>query len=108
MMRYHSLSPVEWLKSIENNYLHFGDFDPAGIAIYCNEYLSRLGEDRCRFWIPSEIVSLMNAHGRPELFDRQHHLWPPRISFRQPELKELVDLITKQGKGFEQEQLLNS
>ncbi len=108
VMRYHSLSPVEWLKTIENHYLHFGDFDPAGIAIYCNEYLSRLGEERCRFWVPPEIVSLMNAHGRPDLFDRQHQLWPPRIPFKQAELRNLVALITQQGKGFEQEQVLNS
>ena len=29
---------IKWMKSIPNNYLHFGDFDIAGIGIYINEY----------------------------------------------------------------------
>ncbi|MEE9367723.1 MAG: hypothetical protein V3V05_02550 [Pontiella sp.] len=106
VLRYHSNSPVEWLLNIENNYLHFGDFDPAGIAIYCNEYLSRLGEARCNFWVPPEIEKLMTIHGQVELFDRQEHLWPLKVKIQQQELCDLIDLITRLGKGFEQEHLL--
>ena len=28
---------LKWLQSIPNSYLHFGDFDLAGIGIYLNE-----------------------------------------------------------------------
>ena len=105
VLRYHSNSPVEWIQSIENSYLHFGDFDPAGIAIYCNEYLNRIGEDRCSFWIPPNVEELMAIHGQTELYDRQEYLLPPKGNLLQIELRSLINLIVRQGKGFEQEQL---
>ncbi|MDF7809203.1 hypothetical protein P4E94_17295 [Pontiellaceae bacterium B12219] len=107
VMRYHSLSPVEWLKSVENHYLHFGDFDPAGIAIYCNEYLARLGERRCRFFVPEQIEKILEQKGSGELFDQQAHLWPPKQGVDQPDLQGLVRLISRTGKGAEQELLLS-
>jgi hypothetical protein len=105
VLRYYGNSSVEWLQTIVNPYLHFGDFDPAGISIYCSEYLRRLGEQRCRFWVPNNIEKLMEAHGLAELFEQQKHLWPPKTAFQQRELKDLVNLISKHGKGLEQEQL---
>lgn len=105
VLRYHSNSPVEWLQTVDNPYLHFGDFDPAGIAIYYNEYLNRLGEKRCSFWIPPNIEKLIGIHGQAELYDRQEHLLPPTGNIQQMELRDLIDLIMRQGKGFEQEQL---
>lgn len=92
-------------RPMKNPYLHFGDFDPAGIAIYCNEYLSVLGEDRCRFFVPDEIEALF-AHGDTALYDRQAHLWPPKMHIRQRELLNLISLINRTGKGCEQELLL--
>jgi hypothetical protein len=106
VLRYYGKSSVEWLQTVENSYLHFGDFDPAGISIYCTEYLSNLGEERCRFFVPDGIEGLLETHGLPELFDRQVHLWPPKAEIRQVELLELIDLINQFGKGLEQEQLL--
>ncbi len=105
VLRYHSNSPVEWIQTIDNSYLHFGDFDPAGIAIYYNEYLKRLGEKRCRFWVPPNIAELIDIHGQAELYDRQEHLLPPIGNIQQLELRDLINLITQQGKGLEQEQL---
>ena len=105
VLRYHSNSPVQWLETIDNHYLHFGDFDPAGISIYCNEYLSRLGETRCRFFVPSGVEALIKG-GHPELFDRQEHQWPPSAEIQQPELLSLIASISRWGRGAEQEQLL--
>lgn len=107
VMRYHSLSPVEWLKSIANHYLHFGDFDPAGIAIYCNEYLARLGGRRCRFFVPEQIEKILEQKGSRELFDQQAHLWPPKQDVDQSDFQGLVQLISRTGKGAEQELLLS-
>lgn len=106
VMRYHSLSPVKWLQSSQNHYLHFGDFDPAGIAIYCNEYLSRLGSDRCRFFVPSGIEAMIKENGQIELYDRQQQQWPPKVKIMQPELAALIAVIDQCGKGLEQEWLL--
>ncbi|MCA6071324.1 MAG: hypothetical protein LE168_02900 [Endomicrobium sp.] len=45
---------IKWLQSIPNNYLHFGDFDFAGIGIYLNEYKKYL-TDKAMFLIPENI-----------------------------------------------------
>jgi len=105
VLRYHSNRLIHWLESISNPYLHFGDFDPAGIAIYCNEYLSRLGNDRCRFFVPDGIEELIES-GDPALFDHQSHLWPPKVEIDQPDLIELIGTISRHAKGCEQETLL--
>lgn len=105
VLRYYSNRLTHWLKTIGNPYLHFGDFDPAGISIYCNEYLSVLGKDRCRFFVPEGIEKLV-ADGDTGLFDRQAHQWPPKAEIHQPELLELISLINRYAKGCEQEKLL--
>lgn len=105
VMRYLSKSPVDWLKSIPNPYLHFGDFDPAGIAIYHHEFLKPLGEKRCRFFVPNEIGNLLKK-GDPTLYDKQIHQLPFSTHFKQLDLQRLVEEIRRNGKGIEQEQLL--
>lgn len=104
VLRYYGKSAVRWLKRIPNNYLHFGDFDPAGIAIYCNEFLAELGEERCRFFVPSNMESLIKI-GQTSLFDQQQQGWPPRCEINQPKLVKLIELINRYGKGAEQELL---
>ncbi|QBG48883.1 hypothetical protein EGM51_16295 [Verrucomicrobia bacterium S94] len=106
VLRYHSNSPVEWLKSIPNDYLHFGDFDPAGIAIYCNEYRFVLGEKRCRFLVPDGIGEQIRKYGDSALFDRQRQLWPPKQPGEERALAELIATMEQCGKGLEQEWLL--
>lgn len=105
VLRYHSNRLISWLKAIDNPYLHFGDFDPAGIAIYCNEYLPVLGNSRCSFFVPDGIEQLI-ANGDPELFDQQAHLWPPKAEIQQRELLTLIGAVSRYGKGCEQEKLL--
>jgi hypothetical protein len=106
VLKYHSHSPVQWLETVANPYLHFGDFDPAGIAIYCNEYLRRLGAERCRFFVPDGIEMRIEKQGDPGLYNQQAHLWPPSIKIVQPDLQRVVHCISQFGKGLEQEQLL--
>jgi hypothetical protein len=107
VLRFYSNRLLDWLESIENPYLHFGDFDPAGISIYCHEFLARLGAERCRFFVPSTVERLLDQ-GQTALFDRQQQGWPPRCELAQPELVGLIKLINQKGKGAEQELLLAS
>ena len=59
-----------WLKNIPNDYLHFGDFDLAGMHIYETEFFKFLG-NRSSFFIPTDIeVSLSN--GSTERYDTQY------------------------------------
>ena len=53
---------LKWLKSIPNNYLHFGDFDFAGIGIYLNGYKKYISE-KATFFIPNEIENLIIQFG---------------------------------------------
>ena len=43
-----------WLKMIPNRYIHFGDFDLAGVSIFLSEFYSELGE-RAEFYIPADV-----------------------------------------------------
>ncbi|MEI6892186.1 MAG: hypothetical protein V5783_08455 [Pontiella sp.] len=104
VLRYYGKSSVRWLKSIPNNYLHFGDFDPAGIAIYRTEFWSALGDGRCRFFVPEGIETLIQS-GDPDLYDRQRHLWPAE-DVSQADLAMLLHWIQRYGRGAEQESLL--
>lgn len=106
VLRFYSNRLLDWLVSVQNPYLHFGDFDPAGIAIYANEYVPALGHDRCRFFVPEQMETLVEQHGDPALFDCQRHLWPPRAGFQQRDLVRLIEIISRHGKGLEQEFLL--
>jgi len=105
VMRYHSSSPAKWLQTISNSYLHFGDFDPAGIAIYCNEYLKHLNPARSTFFIPSNIEEIIK-NGQVELYDNQRQYLPALKDVLQKSLRELIHLVEKHGKGAEQERLL--
>lgn len=59
-----------WLKNIPNDYLHFGDFDLAGMHIYETEFFKFLG-NRSSFFIPTDIeVRLSN--GSIERYDTQY------------------------------------
>lgn len=106
IMRYLSSSPNRWLQSITNNYLHFGDFDPAGLHIYIREYRNQLPIFRCSFFIPPNIEKLIDQFGVPSLYDQQIHLLKNVDSQLYPEVEWLIDLLNKHRKGMEQERLL--
>lgn len=97
---------IRWLKSIPNNYLHFGDFDFAGIGIYLNEYKKHLN-DKAQFFVPEYIEDLIKSHGNKSLYNNQ------KINFNQENINEqnlqnLIDLIHKHKKGLEQEVLIQA
>ena len=59
-----------WLQIIPNRYIHFGDFDLAGINIFLTEYNAYLG-DRSSFLIPSDIERRL-AKGTIERYNDQY------------------------------------
>ena len=106
IMRYLSSSPNKWLQTITNNYLHFGDFDPAGLNIYIQEYRKQLPASRCNYFIPTNIDLLIKQYGLTSLYDQQIHLCK-NINFQSyPEINALYGLMKKYRKGLEQERLL--
>lgn len=91
---------IKWMHSIPNNYLHFGDFDFAGIGIYLNEYKKHLSE-KATLFVPKNIRSDLRK-GNRERYDKQ------RINFeteniQEPKVLDLIELIKKEKKGLDQE-----
>jgi hypothetical protein len=92
---------IKWMKTIPNNYLHFGDFDIAGIGIYLNEYKKHLSE-RATFFIPENIERVLKENGNRERFNKQ------KLNFKKEDIKELkildlLELIHQERKGLDQE-----
>lgn len=92
---------IKWVNSIPNSYLHFGDFDIAGVGIYLNEYKKHL-QEKASFFIPKNIKSDLRDNGNRERFDNQ------KINFdinkiQETKVLELIKLIEKEKKGLDQE-----
>ncbi len=90
----------EWLLRIPNPYVHFGDFDLAGIHIYLSEFYAHLGY-RSSFLVPSDIASRL-SEGNASLYDRQYAMYRD-MEVADPRLHTLVDMIHRYRKGYEQE-----
>jgi hypothetical protein len=92
---------IKWIRSIPNLYLHFGDFDFAGIEIYLSEYKKHLC-DKATFFIPENIEDLIAKYGNKDLYDRQK-LNCDKKEITEEKLLELINAIDRQKKGLEQE-----
>lgn len=92
---------IKWLQSIPNNYLHFGDFDFAGISIYLNEYKKYL-KARATFFIPENTENLIVEYGNRVLYDSQIENFDEK-ELNEMTLRKLITLIHKYKKVLEQE-----
>ena len=95
----------KWLTSIPNHYLHFGDFDLAGIHIYQSEFEQYLDSSRSSFLIPDDIAARLKT-GSSKRFDNQYERYHG-ISSENQELQELINLIFQYRKGYDQEGYIN-
>ena len=94
----------KWLQGIPNKYVHFGDFDLAGIHIFLTEF-HRYLDDRSMFLIPSDIEQRL-ARGSQERYNNQYgryHTLHCNILY----LQSLIDLINKYHRGYDQEGYIN-
>lgn len=110
LLRYENNSYIEWLQRIPNSYLHFGDFDLSGLAIYITEFRAKLGAERCRYFIPDNISQLIAHSKNRHLYLKQ--LDDPKvksINFEEyAEIADLARLIMKHKITVEQEVLMAS
>ena len=97
---------LKWLQAIPNNYLHFGDFDFAGIGIYLHEYKKYLG-GKAQFLIPENIEYLLDNYGNRKLYDSQKINYDLQ-AMQEDNLKNLIELLHKYKKGLEQEIFVNN
>ena len=95
-----SIDLRSWLQIIPNRYIHFGDFDLAGINIFLTEYNAYLG-NRSSFLIPSDIERRL-AKGTIGRYNNQYQKYKG-IKPDTPEIQHLIDIINKYHRCYDQE-----
>ena len=89
-----------WLMGIPNRYVHFGDFDLAGIHIFLTEFQKYLG-DRASFLIPSDIEQRL-AQGSATRYNIQYNKFHT-LRCTDTKLQSLIELIMNYHKCYDQE-----
>ena len=89
-----------WLLNIKNKYVHFGDFDLAGIHIFLTEFYKHLG-NRSSFLIPSDI-ELRLSKGSSTRYNEQYGKYHT-LSCEISNLQSLIDLVNNYHRGYDQE-----
>ena len=90
-----------WLCAISNHYLHFGDFDLAGIHIFLFDFQQYLGKERASFLIPCDIESRLRSGSRKR-YDEQYCRFKD-IKSDVFDLQQLINLIHRERKAYDQE-----
>lgn len=91
---------IKWLQSIPNQYVHFGDLDLAGIAIYEHEYYCHLGI-RASLFIPDDFDQRI-SNGSSERYNAQLSQYG-KMKVEDKRAQPLLDCIHLHHKGYDQE-----
>ena len=91
----------KWLSTISNHYLHFGDFDLAGINIFLSEFQQFIGNDRSSYLIPDDIDSKLKSGSRKRYDEQLCHF--NHLQSDNSELQRLINLIHYERKAYDQE-----
>lgn len=91
---------LQWLLSIPNRYIHFGDLDLAGIAIYQNEFYRYLGK-RASFFIPDDYEDRISK-GNLYLYNSQFPQYG-KMNVEDERVSKLLSCIHRYHRGYEQE-----
>ena len=89
-----------WLQSIPNRYVHFGDFDLAGIHIFMTEFHQYLG-GRSSFFIPSDIEKRLQI-GSQERYDSQLSKFG-NLESDDRKIQSVINLINTFHRCYDQE-----
>ena len=89
-----------WLQTIPNQYVHFGDFDLAGIHIFLTEFQKHLGT-RASFLIPQDIEQRIK-HGSAERYNDQYPKFC-HLTSNLPPLQQLIYMLHKYHRCYDQE-----
>lgn len=91
---------INWLKGIPNQYLHFGDFDLAGMHIYETEFYKHIPE-RASFLVPDDIEKRLQ-NGSSERYNNQYQKFKNYI-LTDKRLLPLYNLIHQYHRCYDQE-----
>ena len=96
----------KWLSTISNHYLHFGDFDLAGINIFLTEFQQFISNARSSYLIPDDIEYRIKSGSRKRYDEQLRHF--SEIKSNNCELQRLIDIIHNGRKAYDQEGYINS
>ena len=91
---------LKWLMSISNKYVHFGDLDLAGVAIYQNEFYRHLGV-RASFFVPKDYEERISM-GNIDLYNSQLPQYG-KMNVEDERVSKLISCIHRCHRGYEQE-----
>ena len=91
---------LQWLLSIPNKYVHFGDLDLAGVAIYQNEFYRHLGK-RASLLIPEDYEERISK-GNLDLYNSQLPQYG-KMKIEDKRVSNLLSCIHRYHRGYEQE-----
>ncbi|MEA3354779.1 MAG: hypothetical protein U9Q33_13285 [Campylobacterota bacterium] len=97
---YRNSAMLEFIESIKNKIIYFGDFDLAGIFIFETQILSK--NNNIEFFIPKDIEEIIIKHGSKELYKKQYNKYRD-IKSKEENLQNLINIINKNQKVIEQE-----
>lgn len=89
-----------WLTSIPNQYIHFGDFDLAGIHIFLTEFQAYLG-NKSSYLIPDDITSRISKGSMKRYHDQYAKFHQLKTDIKP--LQALIDLINQSHRCYDQE-----
>ena len=93
---------LDWINDLENEYIHFGDYDLAGINIYLNKIVPRLIKSKKHsMFIPKDIEILIKDYGNHELYEDQKQF--NNLETNDIQIKNLIKSIKNNKKSIEQE-----
>lgn len=92
---------ITWLLAVPNLYVHFGDFDLAGIHIYLTEFYRHLG-DRASFYVPDDIEVRLESSGSRERYNTQFQRFG-KMEVTDTRVLPLIQLIHRYQRGYDQE-----
>ena len=95
---------LQWLLSIPNKYVHFGDLDLAGVAIYQNEFYRHLGE-RASLLMPEDYEERISM-GNLDLYNSQLPQYG-KMKIEDKRVSKLISTIHRHHRGYEQEGFIN-
>jgi hypothetical protein len=102
---YKTTYQYKWLESFLGEYLHFGDFDLAGINIYLNTIVPKLKNCKSHsYLIPDDIYEKIKKRNYQKDYSNQTRYLNIESKF-EPKLQELISFIKDTKSTFEQETL---
>lgn len=95
----------KWLESFKGEYIHFGDFDLAGISIYLNTVIPRLKNcNKYSFLIPDNIYNIIKEKNYTKDYQNQIRFLNIK-SKEDKKVQKLIDFIKSYKITLEQETL---